>query len=56
MDMDRRTGTVTDRQGQGQEQGNEDRNGDLQKGTWKGGLGQEQKHNRRTRIRKEGLE
>ena len=36
MDMDRRTGTVTDRQGQ--EQGKEDRNGDLQKGTWKGGL------------------
>ena len=54
MDMDRRTGTVTDRQGQ--EQGKEDRNGDLRKGTWKGGLGQEQKHNRRTRIRKEGLE
>ena len=39
MDMDRRTGTVTDRQGQ--EQGKEDRNGDLWKGTWKGGLGQE---------------
>ena len=42
MDMDRRTGTVTDRQ----EQGKEDRNGDLRKGTWKGGLGQQQKHNR----------
>ena len=54
MDMDRRTGTVTDRQGQ--EQGKEDRNGDLQKRTWKGGLGQQQKHNRRTRIRKERLE
>ena len=54
MDMDRRTGTVTDRQGQ--EQGKEDRNGDLWKGTWKWGLGQEQKHNTRTRIRKEGPE
>ena len=39
MDMDRRTGTVTDRQGR--EQGKEDRNGDLRKGTCKGGLGQE---------------
>ena len=40
MDTDRRTGTVTDRQGQ--EQGKEDRNGDLRKWTWKGGLRQEQ--------------
>ena len=54
MNMDRRTGTVTDRQGQ--EQGKEDRNGDLRKWTWKGGIGQEQKDNRRRRIRKEGQE
>ena len=54
MNMDRRTGTVTDIQGQ--EQGKEDRNGDLRKWTWKGGLGQEQKDNRRRRIRKEGQE
>ena len=54
MDTDRRTGTETDRQGQ--EQGKEDRNGDLRKWTWKGGLGQEQKDNRQRRIRKEGQE
>ena len=54
MNMDRRTGTVTDRQGQ--EQRKEDRNGDLRKWTWKRGLGQEQKDNRRRRIRKEGHE
>ena len=54
MDTDRRTGTVTDRQGQ--EQGKEDRNGDLRKWTWKGGLGQEEKDNRWRRIRKEGQE
>ena len=54
MNMDRRTGTVTDRQGQ--EQGKEDRNGDLRKWTSKGELGQELKDKGRRRIRKEGQE
>ena len=54
MDTDRKTEIVTDRQGPGQ--GKEDRNGDLRKWTWKGGLGQEQKDSGRRRIRKEGQE